>query len=365
MCFSRFYSYSIRLYLCLSYVLPLTFFTFGTFINSTYTVLELFRTNQLAVSILLLFYALLLRFPAFILPDTYVVQTAGVWSWAVYDWVGGASGMLPDIIAIVLLFLQAVYLNQIVIKHRLAKNISLFPGLFYIAIASLFPEFTHLSPLLMANTFYIIALGELMEIYKRNTSADRIFNAGFWIAVASFFYFSYLSLLILGIIAIFIMRAVRFNEVLTLLSGAVVAYFLTSVYYFWDDRLSEFLQVHFVKNFGFMDLQIPLNWELYAQIILVGLLIIIIFFSYRSYTLRQNIQTQKKLSILSWAIIAAIFSLLIQSQVNFEHLLIIAVPLGVFISLNFINMSARWAETLHLLLLITIIVWQFKPLFLV
>lgn len=327
--------------------------------------LELFRTNQLALSILLLFYVVLLRFPVFIVPDTFSVQAAGIWSWAVYDWLGGASGRTPDIVAMILLFLQSVYLNQIVIKHRLARNISLFPGVFYILVASLFPEFNHLSPLLMANTFYIIALGELMEIYKRNTSADRIFNAGFWIAVASLFYFSYLSLLILAIIAIFVMRAVRISEVLTLLSGAIVTYFLASLYYFWNDRLVEFIHIQFTKNIGFIDLQIPLNWQLYAQIGLIGLLIIIVFFSYRSYTLRQNIQTQKKLSILSWAIITATISLLVQSNIGFDHLLMIAVPLGVFLSLNFINMSARWAETLHLLLLIAIIVWQFKPLFLV
>ncbi|MFK7935766.1 MAG: hypothetical protein AB8G22_19795 [Saprospiraceae bacterium] len=326
--------------------------------------LELFRTNQLALSILLLFYVLLVRFPVFIVPDSYAVGAAGMLSLAVYDWLGGANGNLPNLVAAILLFLQAFYINQIVYKHRLARTNSLFPGVFYILTASLFIEFNHLSPLLLANTFYIIALGELMEIYKRKTCADRIFNAGFWLAVASLFYFSYLSLLLLGIIAIFIMRAIRINEILTLLSGSIVAYFLAGVYYFWQDRLSDFLQIQFVDNLGFLDLQVAMNWQNYLIIGVVGLFILLTFLNYSNYTIRQNIQTQKRISILSWAIITAAISFLIQSQVQIDHLLIFAVPVGIFLSFNFINMSARWAETLHLLLLIAIIVWQCKPFYL-
>lgn len=327
--------------------------------------LELFRTNQLAISILLLFYVLLVRFPVFITPDTYVVGAAGIWSLAVYDWVGGASGFLPDLVAAVILFLQAVYINQIIYKHRLARTASLFPGVFYIIVASLCPEFNHLSPLLLANTFYIIALGELMEMYKRKTCADRIFNAGFWLGVASLFYISYLSLLLLCIIAILIMRAAHFSEMMTLVSGSVVIYFLAGIYYFWQEQLSTFLQIQFIENTSFLDIQIANNWQNYVIIGALVLLILLVFLSYAGYTIRQNIQTQKRISILSWAIIIGAVSFLFQGQIQIDHLLIFAVPLGIFLSFNFINMSARWAETAHLLLLVAVIVWQFKPFYLV
>ena len=327
--------------------------------------LELFRTNQLAISILLLFYVLLVRFPVFIVPDIYELGSAGVWSLALYDWLGGASGFLPDLVAAVVLFFQAVYINQIIYKHRLARTTSLFPGVFYIIVASLFLEFNHLSPLLLANTFYIIALGELMEIYKRKTCADRIFNAGFWLGVASLFYFSYLVFLLLGIIAIFIMRAARLKEIMALISVVIVIYFLAGVYYFWYDQFGQFLHLQFVASTAFLDLIINANWQNYLIIGVVGVLLLLTFFSYSSYTIRQNIQTQKRISIISWAIIIAGFSFLVQSQIQIDHLLIFAVPLGIFLSFNFINMSARWAETLHLLLLIAVIVWQFKPFYLV
>lgn len=326
--------------------------------------LELFRTNQLAISILLLFYVFLVRFPVFIVPDTYVVVGAGIWSVAIYDMVGGSNGWIPDLIAVVLLFFQAVYLNQIIYKHRLARTPSLFPGVFYVITASLVPEFNHLSPLLLANTFYIIALGELMEIYKRKTCADRIFNIGFWLGIASLFYFSYLVFLLLGVVGIFVMRAMQFSELLTLISGSVVAYFLAGAYYFWDDRLDEFLQVQLVDSIAFLDVQIAAHWESYVTIGIVALLILIIFTTYSSHTIRRNIQTQKRISVISWGIAIAVLSFLLQHHIQIDHLLIFAVPIGVFLSFSFINMPARWAETLHLLLLVAIIVWQFKSFYL-
>lgn len=324
--------------------------------------LAIFRTNQLIVGFLLLFYVVLLRFPVFLVPPAWEPHSIGILTDWLYQWIGNKGGV-ADIVAIIVLFVQAIILNGIVNQHRLAKEVTLFPGVFYIMIASLFPEFTHLSPLLLANTFYIIALGELMATYQRNTCADRIFNAGFWIGVASLFYFSYIVFLILGFISLLTMRAFRVSETLTLIIGAIVPYFLLGVGAFWFDGLNVFIQKQLSENLAFLDLNIPLEWSLYAQAGVIGLLIIVVLLSFRTYTSKQNIQTQKKLSILYWAIIIPLFSLLIQNNIQFEHLLMLAVPLGIFLSLNFVNMPRQWAETLHLIMVIAVIVWHFKPYF--
>ncbi|NRA48840.1 MAG: hypothetical protein HRU12_06880, partial [Phaeodactylibacter sp.] len=128
-------------------------------------------------SILLAFYILLVRGSVFFVPVDIIPQGAGPLSDWVYSMVG-YNGLAPSILAMVLLLLQGFYLNYLAMEHRLAIEVSLFPGVFYVLICSLLPSFHYLSPVLMGNTFLLIVIGEVFATYKKNKAADHIFNIG-------------------------------------------------------------------------------------------------------------------------------------------------------------------------------------------
>ena len=67
--------------------------------------------------------------------------------------------------------------NIIIAKFRMASSVSLFPGLFYVLLVSMLPEFLTLSPALLANTFFIIAIWELFETYRKNEVSGNIVNS--------------------------------------------------------------------------------------------------------------------------------------------------------------------------------------------
>lgn len=321
--------------------------------------LSLFRTNQLLFSVLLIFYVAVLHIAAFVSPYDWHPVGYGYLSGMVYDWIG-FQGLVPNIVTIVLVFLQATALNALVANNRLDDTVTLFPGVFYILIASALPRFLNLSPLHLANTFFLIAISELFKVYKKPSAADNIFNVGFWIGVASLFYFSYSIFILLAFVALGILRAFNLQERLMVVIGALVPYILVGVFVFWNDKWSDFVQVQFLNNLAFLNFIVEPNIESALKVVFVDLFLLVAIFSYSLYHFRKNIQVQKKISVLYWVLLFSALTLLFQAGIQMDHLLILAVPLGIMISINFTHFTNRWAEVLHLFIIVVILIFQYQ-----
>lgn len=326
--------------------------------------LELFRTNQFVVNILLLFYAGLLHLSVFILPDSsWDVPAHGILTAWVYNWVG-PGGALAEILATLLVFVQAVMLNLFFAENRLTREYTLFPGLFYILIASALPDFLHLTPILLANTFYLLAYKALFSTYRQPTAASAIFNAGFWIALASLFYFSFLVFLFWGGIALNIFRAFRLRERFMLIIGLLVPYILIGVYFFYVGRWEEWIDRQFIANFNWLDIPRSGTTLQTMHLAFLGLILLILLLSYSGYTNRQTIDVQKKIDLMYWGLLFGGLTLLFQSEVTLDHAAILTAPMGMLLSLTFAHLSSRWAEAWHLLLLATVLFFQYHLYFL-
>ncbi|MCG8329852.1 MAG: hypothetical protein MI974_19305 [Chitinophagales bacterium] len=320
--------------------------------------LSIFRTNQLFASILLAFYIIIVRVSAFFVVDFPEPYGYGVLSDWVYQWIGSDT-TIALITAMVLLLIQAFYINFLISEHRLADEISLFPGLFYILISSALPEFNYLSPTLMANTFFIIAFGEVLATYKKVQAADRIYNTGFWIGVASLFYPSYIVLLIFVFAGLSLLRAFKFKERLMVTSGILTPYIILGAYYFWIKQWDVFV-LSLTEGFGFLSFVKTPPIPLYRGLGIFLILILVVNFSYRNYQFKQKMDVQRKINILFWGLFATVFSLFIQVDITISHLAITAFPIGVMLSLNFIKMPARMAEVIHLLMLVGLLAMHFS-----
>ncbi|NUO00853.1 MAG: hypothetical protein HUU01_09600 [Saprospiraceae bacterium] len=327
--------------------------------------LSFLRTNQLAASALLIFYAALLHLSPLLSPGESTVpvsEHSGILASWLYA-LTGTHGLLPSLLTLGLLSLQAVFINVLASNHRLALEVSLFPGLFYILIASSLPGFLCFSPIHMANTFLIIAIGVLMKTYKQPSCADLIFNVGFWLGVAALFYPAYLLLLFVGMAGLNVLRAYKIRERLMLLAGMIAPYLLTALYCFWDNELQLFLNTQFITPFEFWSFAKSESWTSIVELSFWLLLVLTTIGSTGIYNFKMQMQVQKKISILYWALLIGGLTTCIQKEVPIEHLLVTAVPLGILISFNFIYFSRRWAEMLHLVLLVLILCWQYKGYF--
>jgi hypothetical protein len=327
-------------------------------------VLNIFRTNQLIVNTFLLFYAGVLHLSAILWPDMdwTAPQHGALTDW-VYQWIG-STGRWAELAATVLVFVQAVILNVFFSNNRITRDYTLFPGLFYILIASAIPEFLHLSPLLLANTFYLLAYKELFDTYRRPSAAAHIFNSGFWLGVAGLFYFSYVGFLIWGFVGLNIMRAFRIRERFMLLIGLLTPYILMGVYQFYVDQWDGWIQSQFVDSFDWLDFQKATSQLLFVKLGLLGLLLLVLLLGYGSASARRTIDVQKKVNLMYWGLLFGGLTLLIQAGITIEHVLILAVPMGMLLSIAFAGLSNRWAEAWHIMLAAAILFFQYHTFFL-
>lgn len=310
------------------------------------------------VSFLLIFYLAIVRLSGFLYPletDPSIHGLAADW---VYGWVG-VQGVWANLLAALLLLVQAVTLNVLVIDHRLSDEFNLFPGVFFVLAASFLPEFQYLSPVIMANTFLAVALWQLFQTYRRPDCARQIFNTGFWLSVGSLFYPAFLFLLPLGIVGLNLLRAVKLREYLMFLSGALVPYLLLATTLFWYDRLPDLWLWQFRQSFDFGALRIPQDGWLYAKLGVFTLGLIVVLLSLNVYYFKKTMQVQKKVSILYWVLFLAGITLLFQSGIQLDHLLLLSIPFGILLALSFTTLERGIAEVLHLILLAGALFFQF------
>lgn len=322
--------------------------------------LSIFRSNQQIANFLYLIYLVILFAFHFIVPISKIPTRPGILTYNIYQIIPWNT-LGGDIIAIILLFLQAFFINVMVSNNKLTNEVNLFPGLFYILIACLSPDFIYLSPLVLANGFYLISIYNLFTVYNNQKSASAIFNVGFFISTASLFYFSYIILILLGFLGLNILRAFNTKERLILLTGTITPYLLLGVYFFWFDQLSVFIKYQITDSIAFLPFQLPFEFafEDYFSFSLLIIILLVVLLAYGNNIARKIRETQKKINILYWMLIIPVISLLFQAEIQLEHLAIIAMPLGILFSFNFSRMAPNWAELFHLFLLAAILFNQY------
>jgi len=302
----------------------------------------------------LLVYTVVVRSFSFFRDDSISTAHDGVLMTHIRDW-ATPEGILTDIAVIVLVFLQATFINRYVIKYRLASRITLFPGLFYILLCSLLPSFQSLSPELIANTFMILFFGEVYKIYKKKVYALALFNVGFLSGMAFLVQPAYGLLLFCALPAIAIMNAINTKRFIQTLIGALVPIVWMMFFYFMidmgDDLWPRALAGLSIVNPGKLSAVTP--WYgliVYLVVILACLL------SYNSNLAKKLIKARKGIDLLYWLLLAGSLTILVQRDFDEYNLLALMFPAGALISFYFSDTkNASLAELGHFALFVLLL----------
>jgi hypothetical protein len=324
-------------------------------------VLTLFRTNQAIANISLLLYLFILRMSTFIHPLPLAAKNQGILSSTVYHLMA-ADGFSGHITTVLLIFFQAIMINALVAKYRVWSDTNIMPGAIYALVASILPEYLNLSPILLGNTFLILALYYLCGVYKNQKCADQIFDVGLWIGVASLFQFSFSIFVLWGIAGLLLLRGINMKEMLMFFIGFLVPYILTAVYLFWVGKTSLLWQHHISDNVGYMNIIIHSLPITLVKIGIIGFLLLFIFLRSGSFYSRRNVGSQKYVSLIYFALFAAASTSIVQVNFSLEHLLILAVPVGILLSFAFQSVESNIAEALHTVLFIGVMLMQYEYL---
>lgn len=294
-----------------------------------------------------------------VLGKDWAAQNTGVLSELLYSWIGEQS-IASVVFSTILVFLQAILINVAVNDHKLNSSINMFPGLFYILVSSTIFQSLQLTPLLMANTFLLLALAALWNTYKKNNCADKIFNVGLWIGVASLFYPVYSFFMVMAFAGLSILRAFRLQERLMILAGYLVPVFLGFTISFWNDQEAAFLQTQFTQAYQFLSLPASLDFDTILILAGAGVTLLILVLGQNNFMLRKTIDARKRIDVLYWMLFCGGLSLLFLKIWAIDHLMILSLPVGILLSFAFTRLSNKWAEAVHFILVLGLLLIHYQ-----
>jgi hypothetical protein len=322
--------------------------------------LEIFRRNHFVNSFLLLFYTIVLRV-SFLMSDPRADSwpDIGLFTHHLNEFFS-TNAAANFIFGTLVLFFQAVYLNRIVIKNQITKDNSMLPGVFYILLHCSFPVFLQTNGALLACTFLIFALENIFKSYRLDSAADYIFNAGFWISMASMFYFPVIYLHVFAGISLISIKSMRWRDRLQLLIGAITPIFLVFTVYYFFHLENVFYKEYWLDHLGYILPPYPTTWNNIIIGIFVGFFVALCLMMYGSITSKSGIHVKKKIEILYWYILFCTLIMPFQPQFPIQGLLLYNPALGIFLAIIFLNIKSKQiAEILHLVLLLLVLISQF------
>ena len=207
----------------------------------------LFKQKSPANIIILLIFGLLIKLPFFLYPKA-VVATDNDGQFvpcfgACHQQIRQTVPLLASVIAFFLLYVQALMINYLVNEYRMTTRQTYLPGMAYLLITSLLPEWSCAvgSPWFPIYLSFLF-LSTLFRLYNQCAVNSKIFNIGLLAGLTSFIFFPSLIFALAIILGLMILRAFRLNEFFLLLMGAATPYYFYAAYLFLTDQfvVSEF-----------------------------------------------------------------------------------------------------------------------------
>lgn len=303
----------------------------------------IFKQKTPANILILLVFGVLIKLPMF--QNQYVPIPGsgdGPLFKGLVQWLQSFISSFPSIFSVsafALLFLQALMLTHLINKRRLVNVSTYLPGMSYLLITSLFPEWNYFSSALFVNTALIFVLSVLMSTYNVQKAGGMIFNIGLILGIANFFFTSSFAFIVWILIALAIMRPFRINEWLLCLLGITTPYYFYGFYLFLTDQWSW---NHFIPLFQIKAPELKQTvWEA-GSVFLVAVPFLAGGYHVQDNLRRMLVQVRKGWSLVLLFLLTAIFIPFLDANSNFENWIVAAVPFASFHASAYLYSKSKW-----------------------
>ncbi|HEY0245954.1 MAG TPA: DUF6427 family protein [Mucilaginibacter sp.] len=260
----------------------------------------------------------------------------------------------------VIVFIQALLLNQLCSHYNLLGKPSFLPALMYVVVSGLFTPFLVLTSPLICNFFVIAMLYKLFDFYKGNDAQSIAYDLGMIVAVGSLIYLPFIYMFLTIWIALMIFKPFNWREWVAGIMGYATIFFFLAVFYYMNDRLGQFYKIWLPLTTKF-PYRISFNYYNYLVLIPVIAILLLCLIKIRQNFFRSYVQIRKSFQLLFIIFLVAGLSFYVKAEFHLNHFLLCAVPAAIFFAYYFLYASVRWFyESLFVLLLIGIVYFQFN-----
>jgi len=236
-----------------------------------------------------------------------------------------------------LLFFQANILNRFINIQRMMNKPTYLPGLAYLLITSLLPEWNYFSAPLLCNTILLFILSALFGIYNKPNVRGTIFNIGLALGIAGFLFISSLTFITWILLALAVMRPFRLNEWLICILGITTPFYFYAIYtvlngvWSWQEFVPQI-------TLGFPSLK-QSAW------LSGSVFLIMVPFLSGGYYVQENlrrmlINVRKGWSLLLLYLLAALLLPFVNSSDTFENWIMAMVPMAAFHGYSYLH--SKW-----------------------
>lgn len=318
--------------------------------------IRFFRSSYLGQYLALLFLTAAIGLPHFFAyPDAPEnIQAVPLYSF-LSMWATEPSIWIP-LLSLILLYVEALLLNQFLADHNLIPKNSLLGGFTYIILMSGMDGIYSLHPMLFVNMLLILLLNLSLHLYQSKNSFNNVFMAGFLIALIALLFNHGIYLLLLFASILILMRALNWREWLISIAGFAIPFVYAIAFYYLTDRLDLLRLI----DWGYVRLAFTLpaydiiSWIHYALIIFI---LMITSGKVMSKLFVKNIDIRKKTTAVFY-FFTVLFLIFLFSHSENKSIALIMLPVAVLISIYISQLKRLWFYQLIFLLLLLLDIYQ-------
>lgn len=278
----------------------------------------------------------------------------------------GKSHFAYQIIAAIMVFAQAIILNDIFRRRQVFMEITLLPGFLYIILTNCFVDFYTLSPALMANTFMLLVINYTLLHVNEKSRRSSVFEIGAYTGIATLFFLPCFFIILVPLFSFMLLTGTKLKGYFLMLFAFLFTIgisFLT--FYMSNDELS-FYRSYF-ESVIYVGKSFYLSPKDLLIIFTIPILISVWALATISGSRYNNYQNRCRRIMVFWLFISFL-SIILSTKISANNLIFMIPAMTFFLSHMFLNLRKAWLrELLFLLLVISItfsgyaVLYRFLP----
>lgn len=318
--------------------------------------IRFFRHSYFAQYMLLLVFAIVLWISSFIHPPYIGAQSIDS---PLYNLLISLSNskLSWTILAFVLLLLQSLIFNFILSSNDIIRKTSLLGAATYFLMMSHLPAFQYLHPALLSHFFLLLTLYFLLNMYGKEIMLRDSFRLGFYIGLASLFYFPTIIFIIFVYAALLLFQVNGWRQWFIPFFSFFTPYVFLFTYYFAFDKTYIFLNYfeNFFTPFTFEILYLSLPEILIA--IGLGLITLLSFFKAIARNKEKGMHIRKKVAVFISLMIISYLGLIV-TNAPLNEFTTILIPTSVLLAMHFNDLRKIIFADIYMGLTIAIIIFN-------
>ena len=274
----------------------------------------------------------------------------------------GSSSLALTIFTFVVFCVSVLLFNSVLSVNQLVTRNSSIGAFIFVLCMNFVPIQEEFYPFLLACPFIMMALQTVYLIYQIEKPEAYLMNTGFFISMASMFYFPSIVLIIWVLLAMLVLDIKQPKQYLIPIIGCLFPYFLLFVCFYFDHSLIENFRAY---SLAFNEIGLEKLGGQASVIVVVMIALVMTWLSLMvilSDKFDNSVATRKKVDVTIWLFVFAFIMLFLQKPVMSNGLIFMVLSVFVSMALCYIK-KTKIIDIVIIVIMLAVIVNQYLPLF--